>query len=61
MGLTIAPIIALWRVTLRRRQQRQRYLTTKRLIEALPDDLRKDLDWPDLYWEQHDSNFGRGN
>lgn len=52
MAFAIAPLIAALKEYRRRMDERRRFIHTERVVASLPDDLRKDLGWPDRYLEQ---------
>ena len=60
MALAIAPLIAVLKEYRRRHDERRRFIRTERVIGRLPNDLRKDLGWPDRYLEQRGTKYCNG-
>ncbi|MEJ5020334.1 hypothetical protein WH297_11400 [Ochrobactrum vermis] len=60
MALAIAPLIAVLKEYRRRQDERRRFIRTQRAIDGLPNDLRKDLGWPDRYLEQRNTKYCNG-
>lgn len=52
MALAIAPLIALLKEYRRRQADYRSFVRTQRMIDGMPKDMRKDLGWPDRYFEQ---------
>ncbi|MBC2886954.1 hypothetical protein H7Q97_16340 [Ochrobactrum sp. CM-21-5] len=60
MALAIAPLIVILKEFRRRYDERRRFVRTRRVLDGLPNDLRKDLGWPDRYLEQRNQKYCKG-
>ena len=60
MALAIAPLLAILKEYKRRQDERRRFILTQRALDRLPNDLRKDIGWPDRYHEQRKANQCNG-
>jgi len=60
MAFAIAPLLTILKEYKRRQDERRRFVLTQRTLDHLPDDLRKDMGWPDRYLEQRDAKHCNG-
>ncbi|WP_343312765.1 hypothetical protein AAIB41_07915 [Brucella sp. BE17] len=51
MAFAIAPFIAILKRYRQRQDTRRRFVRANRLLDHLPEDLRKDMGWPERYLE----------
>jgi len=61
MAFAIAPLLAILKEYRRRQDERRRFILTQRALDHLPNDLRKDLGWPDRYLEQRKAKQCNGD